>query len=232
MKTPKMKKLPMYHEGGNIDAPMSMDRDERPTIEIDETELPEVADWKTGETYTVTLEVTQVSSKVIEYGSKKGKIEACFKIVKAMSHDSGEEEEEFEGYAAGGTVSAEKAKIMLKDNQANGKKLSPRQKRYFGWIAGGSKQKLAMGGPVLNANSGEKMHNAMSGVPFEKMNKWEEATRGEVKGTEKLDNTRSTKVVTDDQVYKEGYAKGGEVKKKKTIRGHNAMSGAMIEKIK
>lgn len=48
-------------------------------------------------------------------------------------------EENAEGERSHGGLTASKAKIMLKDNQANGKPLSPAQKRYFGWIAGGSK---------------------------------------------------------------------------------------------
>ncbi len=48
------------------------------------------------------------------------------------------------GYASGGPTAA-KAKIMLKDNQANGEPLTGKQKRYFGWIAGGGK---ADGGDV------------------------------------------------------------------------------------
>ena len=50
-----------------------------------------------------------------------------------------------------GGLTSEKAKIMLKDNQANGKPLTPAQKRYFGWVAGGSK---AMGGEVKGYASG------------------------------------------------------------------------------
>lgn len=34
-----------------------------------------------------------------------------------------------------------KAKQMLKDNSAQGHKLTSRQKKYFGWIAGGKKQR-------------------------------------------------------------------------------------------
>jgi hypothetical protein len=36
-------------------------------------------------------------------------------------------------------LSAEKARTMLEDGKANGKALTPAQKRYFGWIAGGRK---------------------------------------------------------------------------------------------
>ncbi len=38
-----------------------------------------------------------------------------------------------------GGLTSEKANIMLKDNQANGKPLTTAQKKYFGWVAGGSK---------------------------------------------------------------------------------------------
>jgi hypothetical protein len=43
-------------------------------------------------------------------------------------------------YRAGGTVSADKAKEILRDGTAQGHPLTDKQKRYFGWIAGGSKQ--------------------------------------------------------------------------------------------
>jgi hypothetical protein len=46
---------------------------------------------------------------------------------------------------AKGGPSKWKAKEMLKDGTANGKKLTAKQKRYFGWIAGGKKQ---MGGAM------------------------------------------------------------------------------------
>jgi len=34
-----------------------------------------------------------------------------------------------------------KAKEMLKDGKIGGKKITPKQKRYFGWVAGGKKTK-------------------------------------------------------------------------------------------
>lgn len=40
----------------------------------------------------------------------------------------------------GKTVSKNKAKEILRDGTANGKKLTDKQKRYFGWIAGGKKE--------------------------------------------------------------------------------------------
>ncbi len=49
-----------------------------------------------------------------------------------------------------GGLSAEKAAIMLHDNRANGKPLTRQQQKYFGWVAGGSKQyggeEFCMGG--------------------------------------------------------------------------------------
>lgn len=42
-------------------------------------------------------------------------------------------------YAAGGLTS-HKAKIMLKEGMVNGEPLTDKQKRYFGWVAGGRKQ--------------------------------------------------------------------------------------------
>ena len=41
--------------------------------------------------------------------------------------------------ANGGRVSSAKAKEILRDGTANGHKLTDKQKRYFGWIAGGAK---------------------------------------------------------------------------------------------
>lgn len=54
-------------------------------------------------------------------------------------------------YAAGGHVSAEKAKEILRDGTAQGHPLTAKQKRYFGWLAGGGK---AMGGFVPTYQTG------------------------------------------------------------------------------
>ena len=50
-----------------------------------------------------------------------------------------------QGFKSGGLTSG-KAKEMLRDGTANGKKLTAQQKRYFGYIAGGGKPKMAIGG--------------------------------------------------------------------------------------
>lgn len=47
--------------------------------------------------------------------------------------------------AKGGYLSSAKAGKMLEDGTIRGKKLTPKQKRYFGWVAGGKK---AEGGPL------------------------------------------------------------------------------------
>lgn len=46
--------------------------------------------------------------------------------------------------AKGGNISAAKAKEMLRDGTAQGHKLTGKQKRYFGWIAGGRKGENGM----------------------------------------------------------------------------------------
>jgi len=48
-------------------------------------------------------------------------------------------------YKAKKGLSREKAKTMLKDDQAQGHKLTPKQKRYFGYVAGGGKPKAQDG---------------------------------------------------------------------------------------
>lgn len=40
-----------------------------------------------------------------------------------------------------GRLSRRKAGKMLRDNRAHGRRLTARQKRYFGWIRGGRKRR-------------------------------------------------------------------------------------------
>ena len=42
-------------------------------------------------------------------------------------------------------LTAAKAKIILKEGVAQGHKLTPKQKRFFGWAAGGSKPRKKKG---------------------------------------------------------------------------------------
>jgi hypothetical protein len=55
-------------------------------------------------------------------------------------------------YKQGGNVSSAKAKEILRDGTAQGHPLTPAQKRYFGWIAGGSKPKAEHGGIPIPDN--------------------------------------------------------------------------------
>lgn len=54
---------------------------------------------------------------------------------------------QFASYEEGGELTADKAKQILKDGTAHGHPLTRKQKRYFGWIAGGRK-KYSNGGNV------------------------------------------------------------------------------------
>jgi hypothetical protein len=86
-----------------------------------------------------------------------------------------EAEHNEEGMANGGELTAEKAKIMLKDNQANGEPLTDKQKRYFGWIAGG--RKMATGGYVIDETEGTPLDLSKKPVKTE--------TKTETKSTAK-----------------------------------------------
>ena len=51
----------------------------------------------------------------------------------------------------GGHITAKKAKKILRDGTVHGQPLTEKQKRYFGWVAGGSKKKKYFLGAVLGA---------------------------------------------------------------------------------
>lgn len=59
---------------------------------------------------------------------------------------------DMEHKANGGELSSAKARTMLHDKSANGKPLTDKQRRYFGWVAGGRK---ACGGAVKKAHGGD-----------------------------------------------------------------------------
>jgi hypothetical protein len=65
-------------------------------------------------------------------------------------------------YENGGTVSAVKAKEILRDGTAKGKKLTAKQKRYFGFIAEGGKAALGahVGDPVKPISPQEKYYQS------------------------------------------------------------------------
>ena len=58
------------------------------------------------------------------------------------------------GFKKGG-LAPEKAKKILEDGTAQGKKLTDKQKRYFGYIAGGGKGKYAEGGLIYLVKESE-----------------------------------------------------------------------------
>lgn len=171
MKAPRFKKLPMYYEGkearemakGGEVKHEPYTPDERPTINFDSTELPELRSWKVGESYPILMHVKQMSVHTIEHGNKKGKIEATFKVEKvAYCPDEGEEEDDTDvedGYKKGGTVSPEKAKQILHDGTIRGHKITNKQRKFFGAKSN------------AKANGGFTIHNAMTGLPIEEMPK-------------------------------------------------------------
>lgn len=54
-------------------------------------------------------------------------------------------------YKKGGLTS-NKAKMMLHDGTINGKPITDAQRKYFGWVAGGSKEAKAEGGDIFGGN--------------------------------------------------------------------------------
>ena len=53
-------------------------------------------------------------------------------------------------YEKGGSISVDKAKKILKDGKIHGKALTNKQKKFFGFIAGGGKPSMAFGGAYIN----------------------------------------------------------------------------------
>jgi len=68
----------------------------------------------------------------------------------------------------GGTLSSSKAREILRDGTANGKPLTDKQKRYFGWVAGGKKAENGM--EILDENTiefqGDKHSDPSGGIPI------------------------------------------------------------------
>lgn len=59
----------------------------RPTLSLDDKELPEIKKWKVGEKHCIVLEVEQTSSrKDDEYDNDKC-LHATFKVLKATEDD-------------------------------------------------------------------------------------------------------------------------------------------------
>jgi hypothetical protein len=89
-------------------------------------------------------------------------------IVKELGEDVLEmlapEAEDGESEMAKGGLTFNKAKQILRDGTANGKNLTDKQKRYFGWIAGGGKVGMYKGGEVPKMVDGGEFE-----TPIQKM---------------------------------------------------------------
>lgn len=85
-------------------------------------------------------------------------------IIKELGEDVLEmlapEAEDGEEEMANGGLTSAKAKEILRDGTANGKALTDKQKRYFGWIAGGGKPGMYNGGEVEGYAKGGKTKKA------------------------------------------------------------------------
>ena len=128
-------------------------------------------------------------------------------------------------YAAGGSVSSDKAKEILRDGTVHGHPLTDRQKRYFGWIAGGKKM---MGGyqtggqtPPAPQQSPEAPYQASATLSYykDKLNAQLKAknpqaygdyfkglqgarTAGQTQGQEYVQNSQYNDYLTPDEVKK------------------------------
>ena len=72
-----------------------------------------------------------------------------------------------EGGTTGDGLSKEKAKIMLHEGMANGKPITEQQRKYFGWVAGGSKEAKMDGGSIRGyANGTPKEGVEIDGVTW------------------------------------------------------------------
>ena len=70
-------------------------------------------------------------------------------------------------YKDGGTLTSSKAKEILRDNTAHGHPLTPKQKRYMGWVAGGKK-----------AENGDWLDKYLNGGQLKKSNQLRTFTNG------------------------------------------------------
>lgn len=69
----------------------------------------------------------------------------------------------------GGLLSAEKARMMLHDKSVNGQPLTDKQRKFFGWVAGGRK---AEGGMVGYSDGGKVPEGTKLGQYYYKNGKW------------------------------------------------------------
>lgn len=67
-------------------------------------------------------------------------------------------------YKTGGSVSSDKAKEILHDGTANGHPLTDKQRKYFGWIAGGSKNQT--GGEPVGGNKADAYYGQSATLSY------------------------------------------------------------------
>lgn len=105
-------------------------------------ENPNIYKTQSGDTITGAIidEKTSIKTTVRD---KEGNTR---EIIRPMTSD----EKKARGLKEGGSVglTPEKAKKILKDGTIRGKEITDKQKRYFGYVAGGGEQKKAEGGEI------------------------------------------------------------------------------------
>lgn len=96
-------------------------------------------------------------------------------VLDKLAPNSAANEDKLEGenpkMAAGGRLSAEKARIMLHDGTIHGKPITEQQRKYFGWVASGRKG-YADGGEINDINEKNNSENSLA-YPKEIENKFE-----------------------------------------------------------
>ncbi len=106
------------------------------------------------------------------------------------------------GFKKGGLTS-DKAKKMLEDGTAQGKKLTDKQKRYFGYIAGGGKGKYGKGG-MTSLQVGNKQVKTITALEKEFGNvDWKKEEGGVIKIMKNNDfTTKELQDFADKKEYK------------------------------
>ena len=92
-----------------------------------------------------SLQYKQYKNDLLTQTMIKKKFENLTKAQEFAKETESSAEDSLNIFKKGGYLTSSKAKKMLKDGTAHGKKLTPKQKRYFGWVAGGRKE---AGGPL------------------------------------------------------------------------------------
>ena len=93
-----------------------------------------------------SLQYKQYKNDLLTQTMIKKKFENLTKAQEFAKETESSAEDSLNIFKKGGYLTSSKAKKMLKDGTAHGKKLTAKQKRYFGWVAGGRKEE---GGELL-----------------------------------------------------------------------------------